>query len=128
MNTAVIAGILTTVRAIVNWFAAKQGGDVDSALNILQQDDLRGLGLSDDVLELVNYGKAGLAYLTRRGIPVEEAVELIKLAEAENRDLTEAEVDGMLDKASVELDETQAMIDAMRAAEEGGETEEEEDA
>lgn len=119
MNTLVISGILTGVRAVLSWLTARQAGNRAGALDILRAVDLSPFGLDDDALELVNYARAGLAYLTQRGVIIDEAIALIELAESEGRDITPEEVQEHLDLAQTELDDTQAMIDALREEEQG---------
>lgn len=113
MNTAIVAGVLTTVRSILGWWVARQSGDRTSAIEVLTSLDISGFGLDDEAVELINYGRAGLTYLSQRGVVVEDAIRLIEIAESEGRDVTSDDVRFHLDLAQVELDDTQQMIDSM---------------
>lgn len=113
MNTQLVAGILTTVRAVLGWLTAKQNGDRSAALAALQAADLRQFGFDNDTLEAVLLGRAALTYLTQRGVIVDEAIALIEAAEAEGRDVTTEEVREQLDLSKAELDETEELINQM---------------
>lgn len=113
MNTMIITGILATVRAALTWHAARQNGDRQAALAALSATDLGAFGLDDDTRELLELSRAGLAYLSKRGLAVEQAVALIERADAEGRDVTSDEVRAQLAVTHAELDETQALIDQM---------------
>lgn len=113
MNVQLIAGILATVRVVLSYLSVRQGGDRAAALQVLQSADLSQFGLEGDALETALLGRAALAYLSQRGVIVDEAVALIELAESEGRDVTSEEVQDQLDLTAVELEETQDMIDQL---------------
>lgn len=115
MNTMIITGILATVRAGLAWQAARQNGDRRAAVEALMATDLAAFGLDNDTRELLELSRAGLAYLSKRGLAVEQAVFLIEQADAEGRDVTSEEVRAELAVSGAELDETQTLIDQMGA-------------
>jgi hypothetical protein len=112
MNTEVVVGVLATVRAVLGFISEKED-EKDVALNILSSGNLAALGLKGEVLETALLGRAMLTYLQQRKISVEKAIDLIKRAEAEGRDVTSAEVQSELDITQAQLDATQSLIDEM---------------
>lgn len=114
MNTALTVGVLNVVRTGLLYLIARQNNDDDfTAIDVISSVDLRPFGLDVETLDLVNYTKTGLAFLARRGIPIEESLKVIETAVEEERDVTEEEVQTLIDVARSELDETQAKIDEM---------------
>jgi len=111
MNAQLITGILATVRVVLSYLVARQGGDRSAALELLRSANFEAYGLEGDALETALLGRAALTYLTQRGVIVDEVVALIELVEAEGRDVTTEEVQEQLDLTAVELDETQDLID-----------------
>ena len=114
MTAQLAVGILTTIRSVLAYFQARQtGGDRDAALALLTRGNLEAAGLDEDAIEAALIARAGLVYLDKRGVPVQQSVDLIAAAEAEGRDVTTEEVQAALDQTQAELDETQDAIDNM---------------
>ncbi len=65
------------------------------------------------VYQILNMMQAGFKWLEARGIARTRANALLDKADAENRDVTTAEVQAELDLAQTELDETADKIDDM---------------
>ncbi len=65
------------------------------------------------ILQLLNVIQAAFGWLTQRGITKERALALLAKAEAEDRDVTTAEVQAELDQLQAELDETAKNIEDM---------------
>jgi len=113
MDPLLINGILTGIRAGITWLTVRREGNRDAALDVIRSVDLRPFGLDEDALEIVNWTKAGLSYLSRRNVPVDETLAVIEAAEAEDRDVTPDELAGLIAAAQTELDATQDMIDEL---------------
>jgi len=111
MSTEVIVNALNILRLGLS-FIPRQEEDI-SALDVLTTGNLASLGLSGEVLQVAQLGRAALTYLNARGIVTAEAVSLIAAAEDEDRDVTTDEVQAHLNTTQDELDDTQAEIDAM---------------
>lgn len=63
------------------------------------------------ILQLLNVIQAAFGWLTQRGITKDRALALLNKAEAENRDVTTAEVQAELDTLQAELNETGEAIE-----------------
>lgn len=64
-----------------------------------------------DTVKLLQFLDAAFSYLEKRGLSIARAVALIENARAENRDLTDAEVNAELDDLDSALDDTANAID-----------------
>lgn len=118
MNMIVVQGIFGLVGSVMQWLIAKQEGNAVTALDILRSTDMSAFGFDDDTLESINIARAGLGYLSRRGLPVKETTDLILLAQSEDRDVTDDELAVLFQGASLEMGQTRNMIAELKKKEE----------
>lgn len=65
------------------------------------------------ILKILNMLQAGFSWLGHRGIQKDRVQAMIDKADAEDRDVTTAEVQAELDATQKELDATKAKIDGL---------------
>ena len=85
---------LKVARLGLGWIAARRGGNQSGALAIVQQyQNARNKDIfGEDISDALGMTAAAMAFLSVRNIEVAKALALIQAAEAEDRDLTDAEV------------------------------------
>lgn len=117
MSAETIIGALEVLRLGTAFLANRENMDVNEAVGLLVSGNLAAFGLTGEVLQTAQLGRAALTYLNGRGIFIDDALALIEDAQAESRDVTTEEVQAHLNTTQSELDETQADINALRDSE-----------
>jgi hypothetical protein len=124
MDPLIAIELIRGVKAGLAWLMATRGGSPADAMAIVQQwQGARDKSIfGDDINDVLSMTASGVTFLQKRGVVVEEAVNVIAAAEAEGRDLTDEEVLAFFaatDEVAERVDDAIADLEAEEAADDG---------
>ena len=124
LTAGIVLEVLRGVRAGMAWFVSKRGGNNAGAMAAIRQwGASRDKSLfGDDINDALGLASSGLAFLTARGMIVDEVMALLDRAAAEDRDVSDDEVLSFFRDTQAIADRVEDKLADLENEEAGGET------